>query len=119
MFSTCRQSSRCELNTKLRYIKKTRVGESIGQEQKLFYEEDRNFGEGGITESVFHFDLVQNSQIELQESQNCVHHYPLNGPKGGGGVENVSYDFWFSRYTIIIHNLSMIFIPWGGEERKM
>ena len=25
----------------MRYIKKTRVGESIGQEQKLFYEEDR------------------------------------------------------------------------------
>lgn len=82
MFSTCRQASRCELNKKLRYIKKTRVGESIGQEQKLFYEEDRNFGKGGIRESVFHFDLVQNSQIELQESQNCVHHYPLNGPKG-------------------------------------
>ena len=29
----------------LRYIKKTRVGESIGQEQKLFYEEDRTENE--------------------------------------------------------------------------
>ena len=43
------------VHKKLRYIKKTRVGESIGQEQKLFYEEDRNFG-----------DLVQNSQIDCK-----------------------------------------------------
>ena len=32
----------CDFGT--RYIKKTRVGESIGQEQKLFYEEDRSLG---------------------------------------------------------------------------
>ena len=49
------------LNKKaVRYIKKTRVGESIGQEQKLFYEEDRNFGEGirsWCGKHFVHFDL--------------------------------------------------------------
>lgn len=69
-FSICRQASRWyTLNKKaVRYIKKTRVGESIGQEQKLFYEEDRNFGEGIRNLAVLCFiSTYKNSQIELQE----------------------------------------------------
>ena len=56
-----------------RYIKKTRVGESIGQEQKLFYEEDRTLGAAC---RMVPFQVSNGTAMcKLQPVQNCAESY--------------------------------------------